>query len=78
MSLSIRQVRYFVAAADYRQISQAAIELNVSQSAVTAAIKQLEISTNKVFEDITITATTSTTVTPPKATATNIIIVVAS
>ena len=44
MSLSIRQVRYFVAAADYGQISQAAIELNVSQSAVTAAIKQLEAS----------------------------------
>jgi DNA-binding transcriptional LysR family regulator len=42
MPLSIRQVRYFIAAADYGQISQAAIELNVSQSAVTAAIKQLE------------------------------------
>lgn len=42
MSLSIKQVRYFLAAANAGQVSQAAIELNVSQSAVTAAIKQLE------------------------------------
>jgi DNA-binding transcriptional LysR family regulator len=42
MALSIKQVRYFIAAADAGQVSQAAIELNVSQSAVTAAIKQLE------------------------------------
>jgi DNA-binding transcriptional LysR family regulator len=42
MTLSIKQVRYFIAAADAGQVSQAAIELNVSQSAVTAAIKQLE------------------------------------
>jgi DNA-binding transcriptional LysR family regulator len=44
MTISVKQVRYFVAAADYGQISQAAVELNVSQSAVTAAIKQLEAS----------------------------------
>ena len=43
MPLSIKQVRYFIATADKGQVSQAAIELNVSQSAVTAAIKQLEI-----------------------------------
>jgi DNA-binding transcriptional LysR family regulator len=42
VTLSIKQVRYFIAAADAGQVSQAAIELNVSQSAVTAAIKQLE------------------------------------
>jgi DNA-binding transcriptional LysR family regulator len=42
MALSIKQVRYFLAAANAGQVSQAAIELNVSQSAVTAAIKQLE------------------------------------
>ena len=42
MSLSLKQVRYFIATADAGQVSQAAIELNVSQSAVTAAIKQLE------------------------------------
>jgi DNA-binding transcriptional LysR family regulator len=42
MSLSLRQIRYFVAAADAGQISKAAIDLNVSQSAVTAAVKGLE------------------------------------
>lgn len=42
MALSIRQVRYFIATADSGQVSQAAIALNVSQSAVTTAIKQLE------------------------------------
>jgi DNA-binding transcriptional LysR family regulator len=42
MTLSLRQVRYFIATADTGQVSQAAIEVNVSQSAITAAIKQLE------------------------------------
>lgn len=42
MPLSLRQIRYFVAAADAGQISRAAVELNVSQSAVTAAVKSLE------------------------------------
>ncbi len=42
MTISIKKVRYFLAAANAGQISQAAIELNVSQSAVTAAVKQLE------------------------------------
>ena len=42
MTLSLKQVRYFIATADAGQVSQAAIEINVSQSAVTAAIKQLE------------------------------------
>lgn len=42
MSFSLKQIRYFIAAADAGQVSQAAVELNVSQSAVTAAIQQLE------------------------------------
>ncbi len=42
MSLSIRQLRYFVGAAETGQVSRAAVELNISQSAVTGAIKQLE------------------------------------
>ena len=42
MPISLKQVRYFIATADTGQVSQAAIVLNVSQSAVTAAVKQLE------------------------------------
>lgn len=42
MALSLKQLRYFVAAADAGQVSQAAVDLNVSQSAVTAAVRQLE------------------------------------
>ncbi len=42
MTLSIKQVRYFIATANAGQVSQAAIELSVSQSTVTAALKQLE------------------------------------
>lgn len=42
MTLSLKQVRYFVATADQGQVSLAAMALNVSQSAVTAAIKQME------------------------------------
>lgn len=42
MAFSLKQIRYFVAAAETGQVSQAAVDLNVSQSAVTAAIKQLE------------------------------------
>ena len=42
MSLTLRQVRYFIATAEIGQISQAAIHLNISQSAVTTAIKELE------------------------------------
>ncbi|KQT82817.1 LysR family transcriptional regulator [Aurantimonas sp. Leaf443] len=42
MSVSLKQMRYFVAAAEAGRIGQAAVELNVSQSAVTAAIQQLE------------------------------------
>lgn len=42
MTFSLKQVRYFIATADSGQISQAGIALNVSQSAITAAIKHLE------------------------------------
>jgi DNA-binding transcriptional LysR family regulator len=42
VTFSLRQIRYFVAAAEGGQVSRAAIELNVSQSAVTTAIRQLE------------------------------------
>ena len=42
MSLSLKQVRYFIAAAESGQMSQAAVELGVSQSAVTSSIQQLE------------------------------------
>ncbi|HMB77892.1 MAG TPA: LysR family transcriptional regulator, partial [Kiloniellaceae bacterium] len=41
MSFTLRQIRYFVAAAESGQVSQAAISLNVSQSAITTAIKGL-------------------------------------
>ena len=42
VSISLKQIRYFVAAAESGRISRAAVELNVSQSAVTTAIQQLE------------------------------------
>lgn len=42
MSLNLRQLRYFIATAEYGQASLAAIELSISQSAITTAIKELE------------------------------------
>ena len=39
---TLRQIRYFTAVANAGQVSLAARELNVSQSALTTAIKQLE------------------------------------
>ncbi|WP_421708747.1 LysR family transcriptional regulator [Algihabitans sp.] len=42
MNVSFRHIRYFLAAAEAGQISRAAVELGVSQSAVTAAVKDLE------------------------------------
>jgi DNA-binding transcriptional LysR family regulator len=42
MAISLRQLRYFVATAELGQISQAAIDLSISQSAITTAIKELE------------------------------------
>ncbi len=46
MGITFRQIRYFVATAEIGQISQAAIQLNISQSAVTSAIQTLEASIN--------------------------------
>lgn len=40
--ISMRQLRYFAAAAESGQFSQAALAVHVSQSAVTAAVSQLE------------------------------------
>lgn len=42
MPLTLKQLRYFIAAAETGQISHAAVEMNVSQSAVTAGIQGLE------------------------------------
>lgn len=46
MEITLRQIRYFVAAAEIGRISQAAIHLNISQSAVTSAILALENTIN--------------------------------
>ena len=42
MPLTFRQVRYFIATAEAGKVSLAAANLNVSQSAITSAIKALE------------------------------------
>lgn len=42
MSLNFRHVKYFVATANLGQVSRAAKELAISQSAITTAIKDLE------------------------------------
>lgn len=42
MSYNLRHLKYFIATAELGQISRAAIEMSVSQSAVTAAIRELE------------------------------------
>jgi molybdate transport repressor ModE-like protein len=42
MQVSLRQIRYFVATAEHGQISQAAVDLGISQSAITGSIKELE------------------------------------
>lgn len=42
MSLTLRQIRYFLAVAETGKISEAAADINVSPSAVTEAIKELE------------------------------------
>jgi DNA-binding transcriptional LysR family regulator len=50
---SLKKLRYFVAAAETGQISHAAVELNVSQSAVTAAVQQLEVTLGVLLFDRT-------------------------
>lgn len=42
MPISLRQIRYFISTAETGQVSQAAIALSISQSAITSAIKELE------------------------------------
>ena len=42
MALTLKQLRYFMAAAETGQISHAAMELNISQSAITTAVQGLE------------------------------------
>lgn len=42
MSLTLRQLKYFRAVAEIGRISHAALQLNISQSAVTTAIRELE------------------------------------
>lgn len=42
MTISLKQIRYFVSTAESGQISQAAMALSISQSAITTAIKGLE------------------------------------
>jgi len=51
MEPSLRQIRYFIAAANAGQVSQAAMDINVSQSVITTAIKSLEdLVGSKLFE----------------------------
>lgn len=50
MSLSLRQLRYFIATAEAGQVSQAAVNLAISQSAVTTAIRDLETTVGPLFD----------------------------
>lgn len=43
MTLSLKKIRYFIATADAGQVSHAGIQLGISQSAITAAVQQLEV-----------------------------------
>lgn len=47
MSFSIRQLKYFTVVAELGRISQAAVQLNISQSAVTTAVRELEDTLNQ-------------------------------
>ena len=40
--LSLRQLKYFTAAAELGRVSEAAVHLSISQSAVTTAIREIE------------------------------------
>src|SRR5258705_11016759 len=42
MTFSLKKIRYFIATAEAGQVSHAGIHLGVSQSAITAAVQQLE------------------------------------
>ena len=43
MSLTLRQLKYFTAVAEVGRISHAALQLNISQSAVTTAVRGLSL-----------------------------------
>lgn len=51
MSISLKQIRYFIATAEAGQVSQAAVNLSISQSAITTAIRDLEASVGATFFD---------------------------
>lgn len=51
MSISLKQIRYFIATAEAGQVSQAAVNLSISQSAITTAIRDLERSVGVTFFD---------------------------
>ena len=53
MTVSLRHLRYFVAAADTGQVSRAAVELNVSQSAVTGAIRRSRRGSERASSTVT-------------------------
>ncbi len=42
MTYNLRHLKYFIATAELGQVSRAAVELSISQSAVTSAIRELE------------------------------------
>lgn len=46
MQLTFKQIRYFLAAAETGQFSTAAVKVHVTQTAITASIKELEQSLN--------------------------------
>jgi DNA-binding transcriptional LysR family regulator len=51
MAISLKQIRYFIATAESGQVSQAAVNLSISQSAITTAIRDLEESVGtQLFE----------------------------
>jgi DNA-binding transcriptional LysR family regulator len=49
LSFNLRHLKYFVATAELGQVSRAAVELSVSQSAVTGAIRELEAAVGAKF-----------------------------
>ncbi|WP_158701002.1 LysR family transcriptional regulator [Phytohalomonas tamaricis] len=42
MDISLKKLRYFIAVAETGKVSQAAVDLNISQSSVTTGIRELE------------------------------------
>ena len=46
MRLTLKQIRYFLAAAETGQFSAAAVQVHVTQTAITASIRELEQTLN--------------------------------